>query len=122
MPSTAPLASRLAPPVGSAAEVAVRLEVVCYRPAADARLTARGRDFSSFEARLRQVVGEVSGRARLVFASAAAARASAPAGVFVSPTLPTVVALVDGRLLAQSVGDLPLWELRALIVVALGGR
>jgi hypothetical protein len=90
---------------------AVYLEVVCYRPGT--------RPFPGFEARLRQVVAELGHRARLVFAAATAGRPPIPAGAFLSPTVPTVIAMADGRLLAQAVGDLPRRELRALMATAL---
>jgi hypothetical protein len=83
------------------------VDVFCYRPAA--------RDFSCFEARLREVVAQLPVGTRLVFASSASAR---QAGVYVSPCLPTVVALVQGRLAAQAVGELPIRELRALLLGA----
>jgi hypothetical protein len=91
----------------------VVLEVVCYRPDAGT--------CSGFEARVRQVVEELGSRACLRFASIAAARLAPPAGVYLSPTHPTVVAAVQGRPIAQSIGELPLRELRALIASALAG-
>jgi hypothetical protein len=101
------------PPEAPAARSApAALDVFCYRPGA--------RDFTRFEARLRAAVAELGQQVRLVFASRASARPAPPAGVYLSPTVPTVVALLKGRLRGQAVGELPLWELRALIAAALG--
>jgi hypothetical protein len=87
----------------SARAVALRAEVLCYRPL--------DRVFPGFEARLRRVVAEMAGAVRLTFTVAMAV----PPGVYRSPGLPTVVALLDGEVVAHAVGDLPLWELRALL-------
>ena len=96
------------------ATAAAALVVFCYRPA--------GHDCTSFESRLRQALADLGPRARLVLASSASARHAPPAGVYLSPTCPSVVVLVEGRLMGQAVGELPLWELRALIVTALAGQ
>jgi thioredoxin-like negative regulator of GroEL len=100
-------------PVEAAApqSATARIDLLYYRPAA-------ARDCAAFEARLRALVAELAGRARLVIA-ARAARA-VPAGVYLSPSVPTLVVIADGRLLAQAVGELPRRELRALIEGALG--
>ncbi len=83
--------------------VASEVEVVCFRPA--------DRLFPAFEARLRAACEGV----RLVFTVSGAV----PAGVYRSPVWPTVVTLVDGQVLGQASGDLPLWELRSLLARAL---
>jgi thioredoxin-like negative regulator of GroEL len=88
------------------------IDLLCYRPAT--------RACAAFEARLRELVAELGGRARLVIATCSAR--AVPAGVYLSPAVPTLVALVDGRVLAQAVGELPRRELRALIEDALGKR
>ena len=67
---------------------------------------------------MRRVVAEMAGAVRLTFTVAMAV----PAGVYRSPCLPTVVALLDGEVVAQAVGDLPLWELRALLHRQAPGR
>jgi hypothetical protein len=90
------------------------LVVFCYRPA--------GRASASFESRIRRALADLGPGARLVLASSASVRQAPPAGVYLSPTCPTVVVLVAGRLMGQAVGELPLWELRALIAAALGSR
>jgi hypothetical protein len=85
---------------------ALGVEVVCYRPS--------DRVFPAFEARLRQVIGELPCGVRLMFTVALAV----PPGVYRSPSLPTLVTLIDGQVVGQAVGDLPLWELRALLARA----
>ncbi len=93
--------------VGEAPAVAAApLEVVVYRPGA--------RDCTAFEARLRRALAEVGRATRLVLA-ADPLRAPLPPGVYLSPTFPTVVLVHHGRVVAQAVGDLPLWELRTLL-------
>jgi hypothetical protein len=88
------------------------IDLTCYRPAGGA--------CAAFEARLRELVVELGGRARLVIATRAAR--TVPAGVYLSPAVPTLVVMADGRVLAQAVGELPRRELRALIEDALGKR
>jgi hypothetical protein len=76
----------------------MRLDLCCLRPTA------------ALAARLVRVATELGIQL---------GEAPPPPAAFVSPTRPTVMAVAGGRVLASAVGDLPLWEVRALLVSAL---
>jgi hypothetical protein len=91
-----------------AARPAPWLQLICFRP--------RGQPLLAFEDRVREAVAAVGGYVRF---RAAPFMDSRRAGVFVSARLPTLVAVVDGRVMGQAIGELPAHELANMLVAAL---
>jgi hypothetical protein len=76
-------------------------------------------DWRAFEAALQSVAKRFFGRVRMVRASRAGLRALTSARLFLSESVPNVVVLRRGELVAQAVGVLPMMELKGILEEAL---
>jgi hypothetical protein len=84
------------------------VQVICFRPA--------GLRSPAFEDSVRQAVSQLGGFVRF---TSAPPGGGYRAGVWVSPSQPTLVVMVDGHMTAQGVGVLPRHELDLLLTAAL---
>jgi hypothetical protein len=84
------------------------VQVICFRPA--------GLRCPAFEDRVRQAVSRVGGFVRF---TSAPLNGGHRAGVWVSPTQPTLVVMADGHMTGQAVGMIPGRELDLLLAAAL---
>ena len=74
---------------------------------------------TAFEARLASIASRFANRLRLVKGSAIELSRFTDEAVFTSPTVPTVVLVRRGEVIAQAVGDLPASELTRLVAGAI---
>jgi hypothetical protein len=72
-------------------------------------------DWKAFEAALLSMASRFIGRVRLIRASRAKFGRFTSARVFLSNTVPNIIALREGEVVAHAVGALPMRELKAIM-------
>jgi hypothetical protein len=75
-------------------------------------------DFRPYEARLRSVAGRFGERVRFTRARGSELLRFTRARIFLSRTVPNVVLVRSGAVVAQAVGELPARELEAILAAA----
>lgn len=76
-------------------------------------------DWSSFEAALSSLANRFIGSVRLIRTKRAMLRQFTNARVFLSETVPNIVLVRGGEVVAHAVGALPMTELKAMLQVAI---
>ena len=78
-------------------------------------------DFRAYEARLLEVVGRFGDRVRLTQTSAGELALLTCESAFFSKTMPNVVLVRDGQIIAQALGELPANALVRIVERAIAG-